>query len=149
MTIEEAIIKYPEGIKFIPKGSTWKDFPCELFPDTISSQGYGFIWDNSKRQYILAHRFIYKRVRGTISIFQQIDHLCRNRACINPFHLEAVSPRENIRRGNNHVAKKMASTHCKNGHELNKENCVAWCFPKKRLCKICINTKKRNTRGYK
>lgn len=46
-----------------------------------------------------AHRLAYERAKGAIPAGLQIDHLCRVRECVNPDHLEAVSQRENIRRG--------------------------------------------------
>lgn len=57
-------------------------------------QPYGMF----KRKY--AHRFSYEKAKGKIPSHLQIDHLCRNRICVNPDHLEAVTQKVNIRRGN-------------------------------------------------
>lgn len=46
-----------------------------------------------------AHRYMYEQKKGKIPVGHQIDHLCRNRKCVNPDHLEAVLPRDNQRRG--------------------------------------------------
>lgn len=68
-----------------------------------------------------AHRVAYEEWIGPIPDGYQIDHLCRNRGCINPFHLEAVTGYENRMRGerrNQHASK----THCPRGHPYSEEN---------------------------
>ena len=59
--------------------------------------GYGNVRVGSHSY--LAHRIAYERARGPIPTGRELDHLCRNRACINPAHLEPVTHRENARRG--------------------------------------------------
>lgn len=69
-----------------------------------------------------AHRWAYEHFVGPIPDGLVIDHLCRNRACVNPAHLEPVSNVENIRRGVSPPALNARKTHCGNGHEFTPEN---------------------------
>jgi len=69
-------------------------------------RGYGRTWRTGER--ILAHRYSYETFVGPIPPGLEIDHLCRNRACVLPAHLEAVTRQENIRRTRRAT--------CKNGH---------------------------------
>lgn len=63
-----------------------------------------------------AHRWTYEEMVGPIPDGLQIDHLCRNKGCVNPEHLEPVTHAENQRR------KALARTHCPKGHEWTPEN---------------------------
>ena len=86
-----------------------------------------------------AHRYAYELHVGPIPEGLQLDHLCRNRWCINPEHLEPVTNQENSRRGNTGKTVSGAArlrTHCRNGHELTPEN--TWKHGHgSRLCRIC------------
>lgn len=78
-----------------------------------------------------AHRFAYVHHIGTIPEGMQIDHLCRNRSCVNPDHLEAVTHAENMRR-----SARALLTHCPHGHPYDDENTYR---PPRggRECRIC------------
>jgi hypothetical protein len=68
------------------------------------------------------HRLTYEALVGPIPGGLQIDHLCRNRGCCNPAHLEPVTPRENSLRGVGPTAENATKTHCDQGHEFTPEN---------------------------
>ena len=82
----------------------------------------GYVLFTFDQKKIYAHRWMYQQMIGSIPGGMQIDHLCRNRPCINPEHLEVVDNFENMMRGNNFAAKQARQTHCKNGHEFTPEN---------------------------
>lgn len=82
--------------------------------------GYGLFWlDGANRS---AHRVSYELAGRAIPSGLVLDHLCRNRACVNPAHLEVVDQRTNIIRGVSPSAVNAAATYCLRGHELTDEN---------------------------
>lgn len=86
-----------------------------MYPD-----GYGNFY--YERHNVAAHRFAYELEVGPIPDGLQIDHLCRNRACVRPSHLEPVTQFENWRRGEAPSVTNALKTHCKRGHEFTREN---------------------------
>jgi hypothetical protein len=86
---------------------------CWNYTGTINKgNGYGQTLQTT------AHRYFYEALVGLIPVGLQIDHLCRNKSCVNPEHLEPVTPLENQRRRFSLV------THCVRGHELTGENLI-------------------------
>jgi hypothetical protein len=143
---------------------TGKTFPTELldrFVDKIEirpdgcwgwmaarkDNGYGSF--GTARQTWYAHRFAYEWLVGPIPEGLEIDHLCRVRECVNPAHLEAVTHRENIRRGES-GSNYSSRTHCKYGHPFDGENLMVRSEGYGRRCRICARRhwreSKRRTR---
>ncbi|MCT9090599.1 HNH endonuclease [Streptomyces sp. ASQP_92] len=87
---------------------------CWEWIGTRDRYGYGQMWVDGR--YRSTHRLAYERLRGPIPDGLEIDHLCRNRACANPDHLEPVTHRTNILRGVSFAACKARQTHCIHGH---------------------------------
>jgi len=98
------------------------DNGCWEWLGAKSSHGYGIVYNNHKINYV--HRLTFYQYKYSIPKGKQIDHLCRNRICCNPHHLEIVTPKTNVLRGISSQAKNKRKTHCKNGHEFTKENTI-------------------------
>lgn len=94
--------------------------------------GYGSLhWRGGPK---LVHRVSYIVYKGEIESKMVIDHLCRNKLCFNPDHLESVTTKENILRGTSPAAINSKKEYCINGHNL-EEN--AYTYDSKRLCRVC------------
>lgn len=107
---------------------------CRIWTGTLDYGGYGHLTLNYRTE--LVHRLSYETHVGPIPPGMQIDHLCRVRSCINPAHLEAVTARENQRRGESPVSINARKTHCVRGHELAGAN--LYVTPDgRRQCRTC------------
>lgn len=73
---------------------------CWVWTGSLSPQGYGQLQSPGNQGLVLAHRFAFELIYGPVPEGLVLDHLCRNHACCNPLHLEAVTQKENVRRGN-------------------------------------------------
>lgn len=92
------------------------DDGCWIWP-RLGRDGYPRI--TVAHRFHCAHRFSFEAFIGPIPPGWEIDHLCCTPSCVNPGHLEAVTPEENQRRAAVSKQQRSASrTHCKNGHEL-------------------------------
>lgn len=105
---------------------------CWDWPGYKSGPGYGYAWYGAGP--VRVHRAVYELLVGPIPFGYVLDHLCRNRACCNPAHLEPVTQAENLRRAGVNRRK----THCIRGHPFDEANTIV---SKKgdRNCRICTN----------
>ena len=111
---------------------------CWLWEAQVSKEGYGrFHTAEGKQGW--SHRISYELFKGAIPEGLHLDHICRNRICCNPEHLEPVTPTENCFRGESHIPKNKIKTHCKNGHEFNDKNTYWFSYRETmhRKCRAC------------
>lgn len=111
---------------------------CWVWTASLRPDGYGQfrIGGRIDGRNVRAHQVSYELLVGPIPEGLVIDHLCRNRACVNPSHLEPVTHRINIIRGEGASAKAARAIHCKRGHPFDAENTIIRSNGK-RLCKAC------------
>lgn len=84
-----------------------------------------------------AHRWSYEYHVGPIPEGLHLDHLCRNRACVNPEHLQPVTVRENLLRGEGPSAVNAEKTHCPKGHPYSGDNLYVYPTSNIRRCREC------------
>lgn len=109
---------------------------CWEWTAATMKNGYG-VFNKGNRKTALAHRFVWELLVGPIPDNHQIDHLCRNRKCVNPDHLEPVLQVENLRRGYSPAAINKRKTHCVNGHDLEIHGVSISTRPGQRNCGEC------------
>lgn len=99
---------------------------CWIWLGATNPKGYGqFFWkrgDASHSYTRPAHIVAYELSLGPVPKGRELDHICQNRRCVNPAHLEPITHKENLMRGDTVCARKKMQTHCVNGHAFSPEN---------------------------
>ena len=123
----------------INHGTGCWDWQASIRPDGYGQIGRGRRTDGP----VVAHKASWMLFRGEIPGDLVIDHICRNRKCVNPLHLRLLTRGENVMCGDTIPARKKASKYCPNGHEYTEENIYK--YKGKRICRECrrINDRKR------
>ena len=107
---------------------------CWEWRGALSRQGYGIFCQ--ERKNIAAHRISFSVFKGPLLPKLVIDHICRNRKCVNPDHLRQVTQKENMLENSVGVAKiNHLKTHCSNGHEFTEDNILKQ--PRGKRCREC------------
>jgi HNH endonuclease len=117
---------------------------CWEWQGCWASDGYGKVQLDGRG--VGAHRVAWELTNGPIPAGLTIDHLCRNRRCVNPAHLEAVTQQVNVLRGTSSAAVNARRTHCVNGHEFTPENTYLYNDGRRRVCRTCIFDRTRRYR---
>lgn len=141
--IRSPLRRFHSRVSYLPNG-------CMQWSSVRQSDGYG-TWTVGTKCHV-PHRWLYEQTIGPVPKGWTLDHVCRNRGCVNVFdgHIEAVPHKENIRRAVNHSSQlNAAKTHCPRGHEYTPEN--TWARPKpngspSRKCKLCNKLRKEQVK---
>lgn len=123
---------------------------CWLWTGTLNEGGYGLFHFNRDglHRHLLAHRLALHLSGRPVPQDKVVDHLCRNRQCVNPDHLEIVDTLTNVMRGNGYFAVNARKTHCRHGHLLEGDN-VRWGISRRtggptRDCRACETRRRRS-----
>lgn len=132
--MEQYIKRFKSSYKIINNCFVWQKF--------LDKDGYGIFYFKKKNRK--AHRFAYYIINGDIPKGMVIDHICKNRACVNSKHLRLFTASENTMQNSNSVgAINKKKTHCKFGHPLDK---IYGIKKPQRYCSICEANKSKRLR---
>jgi hypothetical protein len=121
----------------------YKTDSCWLWTGALD-EGYGrFSLIGRRDKSYRAHRIAYALAYGDPGQHLDTDHLCRNRACVNPVHLRPITTGDNVLAGNGLAAQNTKKTHCAHGHAYTLENTRIW--RGHRYCRECVREKYKET----
>lgn len=123
MKARQRFYRAPEAVRFWAKVKI-ADNGCWEWQAQINQDGYGMFARGHQRGLVSAHRWAYGNTVGPVPQGLELDHLCRNRRCVNPLHLEPVTKADNQRRGLSPWGINSRKTHCKRGHPLSGDNLI-------------------------
>jgi HNH endonuclease len=117
---------------------------CLIWVGCRTKKGYGHFMYRNRKLYA-AHRLAWIWANGQIPNGMQIDHLCRNRSCVNPVHMELVTNKINQFRGQSVSGLSFWKIRCSEGHLLLGDNLYPW-QKNRRTCRICHNARETRYR---
>lgn len=125
---------------------------CWLWRGGLVGGAYGAfkVGRPDDRRPVMAHRYAYEQLVGPIPEGLELDHLCRVRQCVNPAHLEPVTPKENTRRGDTIQRRNWLKTECIRGHPFDEANTRHYTTKKgnaARACRACEREKMQRLRS--
>ncbi len=134
---KEAWDRFLSKVQFLENG-------CWSWTGYIGPNGYGQVRVDGKSHRV--HRLAYAQTNGEIEEGNDVHHVCQNRACVNPSHLQSVSKKEHIRVSPNHAAHvALTMNQCSKSHLMLGSN-IIWTERGARKCRECRNAKNRERR---
>jgi hypothetical protein len=112
---------------------------CWIWAGRLNFWGYADFWANGKN--LPAHRYSYEMLISAIPAGLHLDHLCRVRSCVNPAHLEPVTIKQNVLRGDGPSALNARKSECRHGHKYTETNTLI--NSGRRHCRECAKLKMR------
>lgn len=121
---------------------------CWIWTAGLNNKGYGQfgLKIDGRHRLVYAHRVAYANLCSPIPEGLQIDHLCRMRCCVNPWHMEPVTAQTNQRRGFGPSGHHARQTHCVHGHEFVGDNVYIRIDNGARQCRACRRVREERER---
>lgn len=118
--------------RFHRKFESRERWACWEWTGPKFKKGYAQFWDGERN--LGGHRWAYEQFIGPVADGLVLDHICENKGCVNPWHLEPVTNQENLQRSKN---TNHGKTHCRNGHPFSGDNLIV--TKHQRRCRTCKN----------